>query len=1080
MLSLTDTKRALIFCILGFVLLGTAFPAFAEEARYVPGEILIKFRETATEGQRNGLLREMGASLIKELEFIGVSHHKLKGLTVEEAMSRFKDHPHIEFIEPNSYYEPCEIPNDPLFPDQWPLQNIPDNPTDPIADIRATNAWDIERGSDQIIVGVVDHTIDVLHPDLNANLYRNYAEIPLNGIDDDNNGYIDDYYGLGYQGQPYSWAAEHGTAVSSVIGASTDNGEGIAGVCWDVRIMQLGGQLTTEGIADKIGYAINYNAHILNMSFTGGDDETVRLACEAADAAGIYMVCAAGNFSIDIDLYTNTFPVCYEFEHIIGVTGTTDDDAQSFNYGAVSVDLGAPSYALTCYPGGTYKWVSGTSFAAPHVSGVLALMMSKYGSDSGFDFKAKLLETVDHLESLEGKCVSEGRVNAFLALADPDYAAPATIRKVTIKEVASNWVELEWTATGDDGGDGTATEYEFRMSPAPIRNIKQFEKATLIETDIDPLPAGSKETFVIDDLEQGTTYYIAFRVFDEWGSYFYRLGGDYSDNVSGITKVKEFTTLGPPMIAVEPTSITAATEKWVLNHLPFEIENNGVGTLDYEVVIPEEYSWITCYPATGSLQSGDSQTVSLYADVDDLPCGENSAYVEIVSNDYSNSLIPLPIELTVSGDARIAVEPASIDFGPVIVGTSLTKPFYITNRGCETLYIMDMRTDHPDYTVARITEIPPDSAISWYATFEPSDYGESDATLTITTLGDDGPETTEIYLAGEGVTPPDIAIVPDELSTPSLYTGATHEETVTIYNNGGYMLYLLVGWGGTPEWITTTTFGDSVPPGDSLVVGVTFDAFGYCEDQAGVMSINSNDPDSPAIEVPLSMTVLPASHIVSSTYILDWGTLGAIIKPIKKSLDLQNLGCDGHPLTVTSIVSSNPDVFSVITATPFTIDPGDTYLVEAALQAGLEEDIYHEVLTIYSDDPDDPAIAIQLWAFVEGFLLQASVGTDGAETKVESSAPAPLDLRACPNPFNPNTEIRFNLDRPGRIELRIYDVRGALINAIDNGHCASGPVTVPWNGSNRRGSKVASGIYFYRLMLDGNQLGATKKMILLR
>ena len=1084
MLSPGFQQKALVFFVLGLVLLGVVYPAIAEEARYVPGEVLIKFKETATEAQRNGVLREMGATKIKDFDFIGVSHQRLNGLTVEEALSRFKGHPHILFIEPNIYCERDVIPNDPIFPEQWQLHNTLGDPYPPNVDIRAANAWDVFRGSDEIIVGIIDSPIDVNHPDLVDNLYRNYGEIPLNGIDDDNNGWVDDYFGFGYQGQDTAEGGLHGTAVSSVVGAKPNNGIGIAGVCWDVRILQLAEDRSITEITARIDYAISCNAHILNMSFGTNIEayiETLRLACQRADDAGIYMVCSAGNDDKDIDDPDNDphYPASYDIDNIIAVTSTGRFDNQTYNYGAVSVDLAAPYTAEVCIPGGEYDMVAGTSLSSPTVAGVLALMMGKFGPDSGMDFKARLLETVDHLESLEGKCVSGGRVNAFLAIADPDYMAPATIRNVTIKEIASNWIELEWTATGDDGGAGTASEYEFRYSTKPIRNIRQFEMATPIESVPYPQPAGSIETFVIDGLEQGTTYYIAFRVFDEWGSYYYRLGEDYTNNVSGIKKIKGFTTLGPPAIAIVPSTLVADPEKWNLNRFTFEIENNGVGTLDYEILTPEEYWWITCSPAAGSIESSDSETVAIYIRADDLPCGENTAYVEIASNDYSNPLVTLPLELTVSGEAKLAVEPASIDFGPVIVGQADTEYVYVTNRGCETLQLLNMSCDHLDYWVDRLILIPPDTTFLSIVTFAPSSYGEIDGNLNLVVEGNYGPVITKIPLSGEGVTPPEIVIVPEELSTPTLYTGAIHHEALTIYNTGGYQLDVTLGEGGIPEWVSLSTSVGSIAPGDSLVVDVVFRSLGYCQDQAGVLSINSNDPDTPVINVPLSMTVLPESHIASSEGLLDWGDVYTIIKPIKKTFQVMNLGCDGHVLTVSNIVSSVPNVFSVVTATPFTVNPGESHDVAVTLLVGVDPGIYQSILTIYSDDPDRPESYIELWVNVLEGMLQASGGTEEAPI-VDSAGPAPLDLRACPNPFNPNTEIRFNLDRPGRIELRIYDVRGALINAIDNGHCASGPVTVPWNGSNRRGSKVASGIYFYCLMLDGNQLGATKKMILLR
>jgi hypothetical protein len=138
-------------------------------------------------------------------------------------------------------------------------------------------------------------------------------------------------------------------------------------------------------------------------------------------------------------------------------------------------------------------------------------------------------------------------------------------------------------------------------------------------------------------------------------------------------------------------------------------------------------------------------------------------------------------------------------------------------------------------------------------------------------------------------------------------------------------------------------------------------------------------------------------------------------------------------------------------------------------------------LTISSDDPDDPEIVVRLWVnIIPPPVMPAASAEDAREVVAEADEPVSLDMRTCPNPFNPSTEVRFNLDRPGSVEMRIYDVRGTLVIAIDKGHCSNGPVSIPWNGSNSRGSTVASGIYFYRVLSDGRQLGTTKKMVLLR
>src|SRR5262245_14322266 len=187
--------------------------------RYVPGELLIKFRSKANGSERAALRHEMKAEVIRQLRMTGAEHVRLHGPSVEQAIARFRNHPLVEYVEPNYEVQALVVPNDPLFPQLHGLQNTGQNGGTPGADIHATQAWDVFTGDSTLRIGVVDTGVDYTHPDLAANIWTNPGEIPGNGVDDDHNGYIDDVHGYDFvnsDGDPFDDNG-HGTHVSGTI-----------------------------------------------------------------------------------------------------------------------------------------------------------------------------------------------------------------------------------------------------------------------------------------------------------------------------------------------------------------------------------------------------------------------------------------------------------------------------------------------------------------------------------------------------------------------------------------------------------------------------------------------------------------------------------------------------------------------------------------------------------------------------------------------------------------------------------------------------------------------------------------------
>ena len=326
-------------------------------ARYVPGEVLVKFKSGTSVVVMNKLHGALGADKIKDLRRLGIHRMKLPGnLKVEEAVQIYRNDPNVEFAEPNYIVKTSSIPNDPGYSLQWGLNNTGQTGGISGADIHAQTAWDVTKGSDNIIIAVVDTGVAYDHPDLDGNVWVNTAELNGSaGVDDDQNGYIDDIHGWDFinnNGYPVDYD-QHGTHVAGIIAAKGNNGTGISGVMWSARIMPLrflgvSGSGDVAKAAEAIEYAADNGARIINASWGGNDySGTLYNAIEYARQKNVLVVAAAGNETMnnDIDAF---YPASFSLPNIISVAATDQNDsiANFSNFGATSVDLGAPGMSI--------------------------------------------------------------------------------------------------------------------------------------------------------------------------------------------------------------------------------------------------------------------------------------------------------------------------------------------------------------------------------------------------------------------------------------------------------------------------------------------------------------------------------------------------------------------------------------------------------------------------------------------------------------------------------------------------------------------------------------------------------------
>jgi beta propeller repeat protein len=406
-----------------------------EGKHYASGELIVKFKAGTPKNTIDSIRERLGAEVLETTKTLGIQRWSIEGTSVRDSIADFSEDPAIEYIQPNFIVRTtATTPNDPRFDELWGLNNTGQAGGTADADIDAPEAWDVQTGDD-VVVGVIDTGVDYTHQDLNDNMWKNPGETAEDGIDNDGNGFVDDVYGydFAYDDSDPMDVYGHGTHVSGTIAAEANNNEGVTGVNWNAKIMAIkflsdeGWGYTFDAI-EAVEYATlmkkNYgvNINLTNNSWGGGGyDQGLYDAIAAAGQAGQLFIAAAGNsYGNDNDTYP-FYPATYDLDNVISVAATDRNDqlADFSNYGATTVDLGAPGVdVLSTVPGNGYDIYSGTSMATPHVSGVASLLWSEDPTLSPQEVKELLLNTVDPLPVLNGKTVSGGRLNAFNALSE--------------------------------------------------------------------------------------------------------------------------------------------------------------------------------------------------------------------------------------------------------------------------------------------------------------------------------------------------------------------------------------------------------------------------------------------------------------------------------------------------------------------------------------------------------------------------------------------------------------------------------------------------------------------------------------
>ncbi len=527
--------RGLFFILMFFINMtnvNSAEEKNQETQDFVPHELIVKFHNSSFKttimkysAQEKKEFRASGAKLLK---FSSV-------VDLKKVMKDLRQDSNVEYVEKNAIYKLLAAPNDPEYFKLYGMESM-----------SMPEAWETNIGSRRVLVGIIDSGVDYNHPDLKDNYWANPGETGLdsegnekatNGIDDDENGYIDDHRGWDFindDNDPMDNDG-HGTHCAGSIGATGNNGVGVVGVNWEVSLVGLKvfsdtGRTTTEALVEAIEYSTKIGVDITNNSWGGGGpSETIKAAIMEARDYQILFIAAAGNSSKNNDR-SSFFPANHDLENIISVAAVNslDELAIFSNYGKKKVHIAAPGVDVySTKPGGGYQMMSGTSMAAPHIAGLAAFIKARYPNESMDRIRKRIIYTGDALSSLSSKLVSGKRANALLSLQD-DKIAPAKVNGLEVVQNQVDSIQIGFNVSGDDGFKGKASEYEIRILDKPITD-ENWALATTVLSDVS-IQRGIA-TVILDDLGINSTGYVAVKALDDLG------------NISEISESIEFATL---------------------------------------------------------------------------------------------------------------------------------------------------------------------------------------------------------------------------------------------------------------------------------------------------------------------------------------------------------------------------------------------------------------------------------------------------------------------------------------------------------------------------------------------------------
>ncbi|MGZ3724929.1 MAG: S8 family serine peptidase [Pseudobdellovibrio sp.] len=501
--------------------------ANTNQVESVPGEYVVRLKPNTNmmEMSTQALSTSLGSYIKSTIPSQNIV--VVKRASFESSISAVKAlamNPNVDIAEPNYIYHASRTPDDPMLGNLWGMSNTGQKDSSGKVgvagvDIGAVQAWDIATGSDKMLVAIIDTGIDFTHPDLVDNLWTNEAEANgKEGIDDDNNGVIDDIHGFNAitgTGDAHDDQG-HGSHCAGTIGAKGNDGKGIVGVNWDVKMMAVkfldaNGSGTLENAVKAIDYATKMGAKVMSNSWGGGGfSQALFDVIKKTNDAGAIFIAAAGNDNNNND--TNpSYPATYDVPNIISVAAIDNQGnrASFSSFGKRTVHVGAPGVNIYSSTGGAYDSWSGTSMATPHVSGIAALVWSHEPGLSNVELKNRIIATARPIAGLKGKVSSGGLANAYNALTNttpaPDANDPANWRSVALE--------------------------------APVASASPYLKNTnqTFEVNVKDVPADAEIALYFEKFDTEANY-DTVQIYDSTGALIQTLSGTNDDSYSAPIK----------------------------------------------------------------------------------------------------------------------------------------------------------------------------------------------------------------------------------------------------------------------------------------------------------------------------------------------------------------------------------------------------------------------------------------------------------------------------------------------------------------------------------------------------------------
>ncbi len=905
----------------------------------------------------------------------------------------------IRYAQLNGSFEMVGVPNDERFSQQWSLQNTGQTGGTPGADISAVEAWDLIGGASEVLVGIIDTGIDYDHPDLINRMWDGGPEYPNHGYDFGEND---------NEPMPQHF---HGTHVGGIVGAETENAIGIAGIAPNIRLMavkassDIDDRFSWSDVVDALEFCAAQGADVINASFgslLSNQPSAIEEVLQGLDSLGVVFVAAAGNDSENLENNLLFYPACFDVPNVISVAATDmfDELAMYSNYGVTQTDLGAPGtniYSTTL--NGAYTYASGTSMAAPHVTGAVAVLLGLYPDLTPAEVRTVLMESVTPLTSLSRIVASGGRLDMLGMLSYMDEIAPGEVTDLAMSNVYASKICLAWTAVGDDGYSRTAYRNDLRYSLAPITDENDFAAATIVNDLDTPREPGLLENECVEGLAPATTYYFGLRVGDR--------GGNWSP-IATVSATTEDVTLA--ILDETPLSFTAHTGLKSVTSLV--LENGGSGMLSY---LARAVS-----VGMGRSVPGTRQALAPMVPYLQEAPARSSGHGKVGPTGASGfQTLSRGLNLNTAGDFQAFARSGgsrSAEWGAqyyddfendlgfwtaeVIAGSNLWHySTFAYNSPVQSLAFVDPITGTYDtgtaLDVAMVSDVidlqtaEGDVVLEFYEWYS-TELGYDFCNVEVSSDGGQNwiPVRNGISGDSEGwrLTSLDLtAFVGEQINVRFRF----HTDDALFNDHPGWYLDDVSIRDDGASWVHFYIGTGVVPAYSSRNIQFQIDAEGLCDGQYNAdIQVYTNDPTHPMFTVPVDLTVTSAADIYYETNGLDMG-MPYVGYPETRTFALSNVGCE--TMEISGLASTSPE-FSVSLSTT-SIAPGEVADLTVVFAPTLAVPTY-ALVTFMTNDPDE--VFVSLIAYGTGQLAPQIVLSETAFSEPVSGqtvVPYPLEIR---------------------------------------------------------------------------------------